>query len=189
METIKINGMNVTVDLSNQFVIAQVPRVYKVAEKFITAVADIRDCISRKFNVSALEVELVAISKNNKVVIFSGDVSRMRNICKFFNVTFTGYFKFFDAEDPKWIIEKMKDLHKSSKELKSFYEVIIEPTSGSTIWNVLKDMKSLSELIGMPVCAKLNDRNLRITPTTDIDDTARCFFSDIDTDSVTHCKE
>ncbi|MBO5284652.1 MAG: hypothetical protein J6B00_02120, partial [Alphaproteobacteria bacterium] len=63
-------------------------------------------------------------------------------------------------------------------------EVIVEPSSGSEISDVVKEMKSLSEIIGMPVCAEFNGKNLRITSATDVTHTVNCYWKGIDTDSV-----
>ena len=69
-----------------------------------------------------------------------------------------------------------------------FKEVVVEPNGYSGPWLVLKEMKSLSETIGLPVRAKFEHRELLITSTTDIDHTLYCFHHKIDTDSVKYCK-
>ena len=70
-----------------------------------------------------------------------------------------------------------------------FNEVVVEPNEYSGPWLVLKEMKLLSENIGLPVCAKFDHRELLITATTDIDHALYCFHHKIDTDSVKYCKK
>ena len=79
--------------------------------------------------------------------------------------------------------EKIKNFNNHSRP-GTFYEVIIEPSSGCDISEVIKEMKSLSEIIGMPVCAEFNGKNLRITSATDVTHTVNCYWKGIDTDSV-----
>ena len=55
-----------------------------------------------------------------------------------------------------------------SKTFQCFNEVIVEPSGYSGPWLVLKEMKSLSENIGLPVRAKFQHRELLITSKTDI---------------------
>lgn len=70
-----------------------------------------------------------------------------------------------------------------------FNEVVVEPNEYSGPWLVLKEMKLLSENIGLPVRAKFDHRELLITATTDIEHTLYCFHHNIDTDSVKYCKK
>ena len=70
-----------------------------------------------------------------------------------------------------------------------FNEVVVEPNEYSGPWLVLKEMKLLSENIGLPVRAKFDNRELLITATTDIDHALYCFHHKIDTDSVKYCKK
>lgn len=79
--------------------------------------------------------------------------------------------------------EKIKNFNDYSRP-KTFCKVIIEPSSGRDISEVIKKMKSLSEIIGMPVCAEFNGKNLRITSATDVTHTVNCYWKGIDTDSV-----
>lgn len=59
--------------------------------------------------------------------------------------------------------------------LKYFYETIIEPSAGSDLADVLKEMKALSGIIGMPVLAEFNGKKLQVTSETDVDDILKCF--------------
>ena len=69
-----------------------------------------------------------------------------------------------------------------------FIEVIVETNGYSGTGLVLKEMKSLSETIGLPVRAKFQHRELLITVKTDIEHTLYCFHHKIDTDSVKYSK-
>lgn len=65
-------------------------------------------------------------------------------------------------------------------DFKHFCQVAIVPSYGSSLMDVLKEMKSLSEFVGLPVCAVYNNKKLCITPTADIDVIARCYLHDIE---------
>ena len=185
METIKIDNVNVTLDFSNQFVIARIQENYSDWETFFRVTSDIVATASQHSGVNALDLELIAIDKNNKFVIFSFNGGHRRCLRNSFQAhCASGIFLGYDNIEPKLIIEKMKEFYTPCRIGKCFHEVIIEPFSGSEISDVVKEMKSLSEIIGMPVCAEFNGKNLRITSTTDITHTINCFWKGIETDSV-----
>lgn len=185
METIKIDNVNVTLDFSNQFVIARIQENYSDWETFFRVTSDIVATASQHSGVNALDLELIAIDKNNKFVIFSFNGRHRRCLGNSFQAhCASGIFLGYDNIEPKLIIEKMKEFYTPCRIGKCFHEVIIEPFSGSEISDVVKEMKSLSEIIGMPVCAEFNGKNLRITSTTDITHTINCFWKGIETDSV-----
>ena len=185
METIKIDNVNVTLDFSNQFVIARIQENYSDWKTFFLVTSDIVATASQHSGVNALDLELIAIDKNNKFVIFSFNSGHIRCLRNSFQAHCeSGIFLGYDNIEPKLIIEKMKEFYTPCRIGKCFHEVIIEPFSGSEISDVVKEMKSLSEIIGMPVCAEFNGKNLRITSTTDITHTINCFWKGIETDSV-----
>ena len=67
-------------------------------------------------------------------------------------------------------------------EFKCFCQITIDPYSGSTIWDVLKEMKSLSKIVGLPVGAKFNNWQLLIKSDTNIDVVAQFYNNGIDCD-------
>ena len=73
---------------------------------------------------------------------------------------------------------------KKKNEFQCFNKIIIEPYVMSHISEILKEMKTLSENIGMPVYAKFNSKQLMITPTTDINKSLYCYYNDIESDNV-----
>ncbi len=75
-----------------------------------------------------------------------------------------------------------------TKTFRSFNEVVVEPNEYSGPGLVLREMKSLSETLGLPVRAKYEHREFLITSTTDIDYALHCFHLRIDSDSVKYCK-
>ena len=185
METIKIDNVNVTLDFSNQFVIARIQENYSDWETFFRVTSDIVATASQHSGVNALDLELIAIDKNNKFVIFSFNGRHRRCLRNSFQAhCASGIFLGYDNIEPKLIIEKMKEFYTPCRIGKCFHEVIIEPFSGSEISDVVKEMKSLSEIIGMPVCAEFNGKKLRITSETDVAHTVNCFWKGIETDSV-----
>ena len=185
METIKIDNVNVTLDFSNQFVIARIQENYSDWETFFLVTVVIAATASQHSGVDALDLELIAIDKNNKFVIFSFNGGHRRCLRNSFQAhCASGIFLGYDNIEPKLIIEKMKEFYTPCRIGKCFHEVIIEPFSGSEISDVVKEMKSLSEIIRMPVCAEFNGKNLRITSETDVAHTVNCFWKGIETDSV-----
>lgn len=113
---------------------------------------------------------MIAIALITFVVIFSALLKEFKKLLK-------------KAEKRGEEIQKLRTDNYGNKP-KTFREVIIEPSSDSDIFDLLKEMKLLSAFIKMPVCAEFNNKELRITPTTDIDKTVHCFRCNIDTDSV-----
>ena len=84
METIKIDNVNVTLDFSNQFVIARIQENYSDWETFFLVTVVIAATASQHSGVDALDLELIAIDKNNKFVNFNG-VNIFRYNYLFFN--------------------------------------------------------------------------------------------------------
>ncbi len=80
--------------------------------------------------------------------------------------------------------ELKKKLKPHNGKPKTFYEVIIEPSSGSDISDVLKEMKILSTFIKLPVRAVFNNKKLCITSATNLDEVISCYYNNIDTDNV-----
>lgn len=75
----EIDAMNVAFDFNNQYAIARVPKSYISAEKFaLECVYSLRAYIADKLGIDAGKVVLIAISKNDKVVVLCED-SRYRN--------------------------------------------------------------------------------------------------------------
>lgn len=185
MKTIKINNVNVTLDFSNQFVIARIQENYSDWTTFFLVTSDIVATVAHHSGVSCWNIELIAIGKNNKFVVFtSNTVHRLRLFDSFQANCGSGNFLGYDNIEPKLIIEKMKEFYTPFRIGECFREVIVEPSSGSEISDVVKEMKSLSKIIGMPVCAEFNGKNLRITSETDVAHTVNCFWKGIETDSV-----
>ena len=107
-----------------------------------------------------------------------------------FVVIFSGLLKKFGellkkAEKHGEELKKQQKLYNnSSNGPKTFHEVIIEPYSGSELSDVLREMKILSTFIKLPVRAIFNNKKLRITSTTNLDEVVSCYYNDVDTDSV-----
>ena len=185
MEIIKICNLDVTYDFSNSFVIASVPENFQIWEKFLLLASDVVTVVVRRLNVDYCDVEVIVISQDNKVMIHSSNYNFRKKLCDFAAEKYCNcFYSAFENANPELIIEKMKEMHKQARAFSCFYEVVIEPSAGADISDVVKEMKSLSEIIKMPVCAKFNGKNLRIMQTTDVDDTVNCFWRNIDTGSV-----
>lgn len=185
METIKIKGTSVNVDFSNTFVVARVQGKCWNDEDFMMLTADIAADVARRFDVNGVDVELIAISEDNKAILFSANGLHRRSLYRFFPKSkICGFFMFFHDARSAQILERMKEVCKDTRNFKCFCEVTIDPSVGSYISDVVKEMKYLSEILGLPVCAKFNNKNLRITPTTDLDHTIRCFWKGINTESI-----
>lgn len=167
MEKIKINNTEVTFDFSNQVVIARVPESFQDDETTLLDLSDIVAVASQRLDVNGLDIELLAIDQDNNVILYSVfNGPKYRSFTK--AMSGFGYHQVPDYQDPKLIMEKMREAHKQSLSGKCFNEVTVEPSADAHICDILKEMKSLSRIIGMPVCAKINGKDLRITSTTDI---------------------
>ena len=68
----KLEKMNIAFDFSNKFAIARVPFNYGDAENFaLDCVYSLVPYVAEKLNIDYSKVVLVAISQDNKVVVFS----------------------------------------------------------------------------------------------------------------------
>ena len=185
MEIIKICNLDVTYDFSNSFVIASVSENFQIWGKFLLLASDVVTVVVRRLNVDYCDVEVIVISQDNKVMVHSSHYDFRKKLCDFAAEKYCNcFYSAFENANPELIIEKMKEMHKQARTFSCFYEVVIEPSAGADISDVVKEMKSLSEIIKMPVCAKFNGKNLRITQTTDVAFAVNSFWKNIDTDSV-----
>lgn len=108
----KIDAMNIAFDFGNPFVIARVPLNYSDAEDFaLKCVYFLGPYVAKKINADYSKVVLVAISKNNKVVVYSVD-SRYRDyLYHYFQKSSLKYVQFYNDIEPESIIEKLKELY------------------------------------------------------------------------------
>lgn len=109
----KLEKMDIAFDFSNPFVIAKVPEDYHTAEDFaLRCVYTLGPLFAKKMNIDYSKVVLVAISKNNKVVVYSVSSQYRDWLYLFFKKPSMKYAQFYDDVEPEQIIEKMKELSK-----------------------------------------------------------------------------
>ena len=108
----EIDAMNIAFDFSNPFVVAKVPKNYENAEKFaLECVCSLGPYVGNKLNTEYSKVVLIAISRNNKVVVYSVD-GRCRDwLWNHFQKPSLVYTQFYDDIEPELIIEKLKELY------------------------------------------------------------------------------
>ena len=108
----EIEKMNIAFDFSNSFIIARVSENYKNAETFaLECVYSLGPYIADKLNTEYSKIVLIAISKNNKVVVYSVN-SRYRDwLYRYFQKPSLMYVQFYDDIEPELIIEKIKELY------------------------------------------------------------------------------
>lgn len=108
----KLEKMNIAFDFSNKFAIARVPFNYGDAENFaLDCVYSLVPYVAEKLNIDYSKVVLVAISQDNKVVVFSVN-SRDRDWLFYsFNTPSISNAQLYDNVDPESIIEKLKELY------------------------------------------------------------------------------
>ena len=108
----EIDAMNIAFDFSNPFVVAKIPKNYKNAETFaLECVYSLGPYIADKLNTEYSKVVLIAISKNNKVVVYSVN-SRYRDwLYRYFQKPSLMYVQFYDDIEPELIIGKIKELY------------------------------------------------------------------------------
>lgn len=107
----EIEEMHIAFDFSRQYTVARVPKEYKDAENFaLECVYSLRPYIANKLNIDCTAVIMVAISKNNKVVVLC-DNNRYRNwLWNYFHKSSVGSAQFYDDIEPKLIIKKLDEL-------------------------------------------------------------------------------
>ena len=104
----EIEKMNIAFDFSRQYTIARVPKVYRNAEQFaLEVVYSLRPYISDKLGIDYRKVILIAVSKNNKVVVFCEN-NRYRNwLNNSFHHASDRISQFYDNTEPELILENM----------------------------------------------------------------------------------
>lgn len=104
----EIEKMSIAFDFSRQYTIARVPKVYQNAEQFaLEVVYSLRPYISDKLGIDYEKVILIAVSKNNKVVVFCEN-NRYRNwLYNYFHQPSVGSAQFYDNTEPELILEKL----------------------------------------------------------------------------------
>lgn len=100
LSTKEIEKMNIAFDFSRQYTIARVPESYPTAEEFaLKCVYFLRPYIAGKLNIDYTEVILVALSKNNKVVVLCNN-NRYRDwLWNYFHKSSVGSAQFYDDID------------------------------------------------------------------------------------------
>jgi len=103
-----IQSRQLTLDFSRPYTIIKTQFNYSAAEDMaLEFVYKLAPCIADKLNIDTGNVILIAISKNNKVVIFCEN-SRYRDwLYNFFEQPSLGSAQFYDDVDPALIIEKL----------------------------------------------------------------------------------
>ena len=108
----EIDAMNIAFDFSNPFVVAKVPKNYEDAEEFaLECVQSLYPYVGNKLNTEYSKVVLIAISRNNKVVVYSINARCRDWLWNHFQKPSTGYTQFYDDIEPELIIEKLKELY------------------------------------------------------------------------------
>ena len=97
----ELKKMNIAFDFSNPFAIAKVSQNFKDAETFAKeCVYYLAPYVANKFNIEFQGLELVAISQNNKVVVYSVGSINKDWVCRHFRMS----VKLYDEVDPCLII-------------------------------------------------------------------------------------
>ncbi len=111
----EIKVLNIDFDFSNPFAIARVPYRFNnalfFANQFVyTLVSYVADTLK----IDHSKVVLVAISKNNKVVVISFDPKYRDGLYEAFHKESVGNSQLYDDVEPELIIEKLKELFNQS---------------------------------------------------------------------------
>ncbi len=108
----EIDAMNIAFDFSNPVTIARVPFEYQSTENFaLECVYYLIPYIAEKLNIDYSKVVLVAISKDNKVVVFSVASRDSDWLFYNFNNPSRCNAQLYDDVEPELIIEKTKRLY------------------------------------------------------------------------------
>lgn len=100
--------MNIAFDFSKQYTVARVSESYDSAEEFaLRCVYSLRPYVADKCNIENEKVILIAISKNNKVVVLCDD-SRYRNwLWNDFHVPSLGSAQLYNNVEPELILKTL----------------------------------------------------------------------------------
>ena len=109
--TEEIEKMHIAFDFSRQYTIARVPESYPTAEEFaLKCVYSLRPYIADKLNIDWTEVILVAVSKNNKVVVLCTNLRYRNWLWSRFYKFSVGHVQFNDDIEPELIIKRLDEL-------------------------------------------------------------------------------
>lgn len=108
----EIDAMNIAFDFSNPFAIARVPLNFKDAETFaLDFVYSLGPYVADKLDIGYSDVVLIAISKNNKVVVYSVNGLYREWLTLYFNEQSLDCIQFYDDIEPELIIAKLKEFY------------------------------------------------------------------------------
>lgn len=104
----KIERMNIAFDFSRDYTVVKVPEDWSNADDFaINMVYWLRPYVADKLHIDYQKVILVAISKNNKVVVLCEN-DRYRNyLWEYFHQPSFGSAQLYDNVNPELILEKL----------------------------------------------------------------------------------
>lgn len=106
----EIEEMNIDFDFSNPFAIARVPQDYQDADTFaVDLVYSLASYVGNKLMLWPSQIVLVAISNNNKVVVYTVNDRYKEWLYYYFQKPYLKYVQVFDDIEPNLIIEKMKE--------------------------------------------------------------------------------
>ncbi len=107
----EIEQMNIAFDSNKQYVVAQVPKYYDSAEDFaLGLVYSLKPYVAKKLNIEENKLVLVAISKNDKIVIISEDRRCRDWLARSFHPSCIGNAQFYDNVKSELILEEIKVL-------------------------------------------------------------------------------
>ena len=104
----EIEKMNIAFDFSKRYTVARVPLNYNSADEFaLECVYSLRPYVADKCNIDTTKVILVAISKNNKVVVLC-DNDRYRSwLWDDFHQPSIGSAQLYDNVKPELILQRL----------------------------------------------------------------------------------
>ncbi len=107
----QLDARNIAIETNGKYTIARTSGAYATAEDFaIRVVYGLKPYLAKKLNIASEEMVLVAISKNNKVVVFC-DNSQYRDwLYPRFGKPSLGHAQFYDDVAPELILKKLKEL-------------------------------------------------------------------------------
>lgn len=107
----KIEAMNIAFDFSKQYTVARVPADYENAEVFaLDMVYWLKPYVAHKLNIDDRKVVLIAVSKNNKIVVLCDNCRYRDWLFRYFEVPSIGAAQLYDNVRPEQIIEKIDGL-------------------------------------------------------------------------------
>lgn len=107
----EVEALGISFDFKPQYTIARIPHSYPCAKIFaFRHVYSLRQYIAKKLDIAETAITLVAISKNNKIVILCDNTQCRNELVQSFHPSFWGISQFYDNVSSESILKKLEEI-------------------------------------------------------------------------------